>query len=102
MAWYRNHYHCGDCGTYWEDEWSCCCDDDCPECGARHWSPVDSDDLTFAIEAEDGAFEIYVSPLTAEHTPDYKLAAVATTLGAATAYVNHRLASYWDEPRRAS
>jgi hypothetical protein len=21
MAWYRNHYHCGDCGTHWDDEW---------------------------------------------------------------------------------
>jgi hypothetical protein len=31
------HYH-------WEDEWSCMSDDDCPQCGARHMSPYQSDD----------------------------------------------------------
>ncbi len=55
MAWYRNHYHCGDCGTDWEDEWSCCCDDECPECGSRHWSPVESEDLTEVVWQTEGA-----------------------------------------------
>lgn len=30
-----NHYRC-ECdpaGTFWEDEWSCQCDDECPVCG---------------------------------------------------------------------
>jgi hypothetical protein len=76
MAWYRNHYHCGDCGTYWEDEWSCHCDDDCPNCGSRHWSPLDWDDLTEVLcEAKNG-FVVMQSPPTAEHSPRY--AAVAT------------------------
>lgn len=52
MAWYRNHYHCGDCGTDWDDEWSCCCDDECPNCRSGDWSPVESDDLTFIVEPE--------------------------------------------------
>ena len=49
MAWYRNFYHCTDCDTRWEDEWSCCCDDECPECGSRNWSPYESEDLTEII-----------------------------------------------------
>lgn len=32
-AWFLNHYEC-DWGAEWTDEWSCTCDDDCPECGA--------------------------------------------------------------------
>lgn len=30
---FTNHYHCEDCDVEWEDEWSCACDDECPECG---------------------------------------------------------------------
>jgi len=96
MAWFRNHYRCGDCGAYWEDEWSCCCDDECPVCGSGDWSPLESDDLTFYVEEQDGAYAIYVSPITAEHRPDYALAAIALHQGAARTYVKLRLASYWD------
>ncbi len=32
MARYHIFYEC-DCGNTWEDEWSCACDDECPECG---------------------------------------------------------------------
>jgi DNA-directed RNA polymerase subunit M/transcription elongation factor TFIIS len=39
-----NFYRCPDCGEEWQDEWSCGCDDDCPECGARHISPYKSED----------------------------------------------------------
>ena len=45
---FRNFYECDDCGHEWEDIWSCQCDDDCPECGARHMTPFKSED------AEDG------------------------------------------------
>jgi len=31
---YHNIYVCDKCDTYWEDHWSCACDDDCPVCGA--------------------------------------------------------------------
>lgn len=43
--WFRNHYECPTCAISWDDEWSCQCDDECPECGVSY-SPVDSDDLT--------------------------------------------------------
>ena len=71
MAWFRNHYHCGDCGTDWHDEWSCCCDDQCPNCGSKNWSPVESDDLTEVIETSGDSFVLLRSPPTAEHHPDY-------------------------------
>jgi hypothetical protein len=47
------------------------CDDDCPHCGARHSSPVDSDDLTVLVEPEGSEFVVLRSPETAEHDPDY-------------------------------
>jgi DNA-directed RNA polymerase subunit RPC12/RpoP len=46
---FRNSYHCARCGAHWTDIWSAQCDDDCPECGARHMSPYKSEDV-----AEDG------------------------------------------------
>ncbi len=72
MAWYRNHYHCGDCGTDWDDEWSCCCDDECPVCGSGDWSPVSSEDLTEIIDAADKQFLVLRSPETADDRPRYK------------------------------
>ncbi|QDZ10919.1 hypothetical protein FPZ08_09250 [Devosia ginsengisoli] len=71
MAWYRNHYHCGDCGTDWEDEWSCCCDDECPECGSRHWSPLASEDLTEVIAERKSIFAVLRSPAHASDRPRY-------------------------------
>ena len=72
MAWFCNHYRCARCHRAWDDEWSCACDDDCPRCGARHMSPVDSDDLTIIVEERpDGTFSVHRSPESAEHGPDY-------------------------------
>jgi len=42
---WRNYYRCPACSTEWEDTWSCQVDDDCPDCGHRHISPYDSDDI---------------------------------------------------------
>ncbi len=39
-----NCYHCEACDVEWTDEWSCACDDECPECG-RDFSPYDSDEV---------------------------------------------------------
>jgi predicted nucleic acid-binding Zn-ribbon protein len=72
MAWFANHYSCDRCGEDWVDEWSCMCDDDCPECGSRHYSPFDSEDLTEIIVPLGGEFVVLVSPDTAEHDPNYK------------------------------
>jgi hypothetical protein len=76
MAWFRNHYRCGDCSTDWEDEWSCCCDDECPNCGSKGWSPYESEDLTEVLCETGGGFVVARSPDTAEHRPQY--APVAT------------------------
>lgn len=43
-SWFLNHYRCDDCGHQWSDEWSCTCDDDCPECGTT-MTPTCSDEL---------------------------------------------------------
>ena len=72
MAWYSNHYICEDCDATWTDEWSCMCDDDCPNCDARHMAPFKSDDLTEVIENQDGVFVVLWSPETAEDRPDYR------------------------------
>jgi hypothetical protein len=31
MAWFNKYYRCP-CGTEWQDEWDCLCDDRCPTC----------------------------------------------------------------------
>lgn len=36
--WLLNEYYCPTCDICWSDEWSCACDDDCPECGG-HFTP---------------------------------------------------------------
>lgn len=87
MVWYRNHYHCGDCGTDWEDEWSCCCDDECPECGSRHWSPVESEDLTEVVWQTEGGFAVMRSPEWGTDRPRYKLIANFPTKLAALRYI---------------
>jgi hypothetical protein len=76
MAWFRNHYECARCGLVWTDEWSCTCDDDCPRCGARHMSPLESDDLTEISEWRAGEVVLLRSPDSAEHSPDYAEIAV--------------------------
>ena len=45
-----NHYHCDACDVEWEDEWSCMCDDECPECGVAH-TPYQSDELKMNPQA---------------------------------------------------
>ena len=71
MAWYLNRYECVECNVAWEDEWSCCCDDECPECKVDH-TPFDSDDLSAYIEQPDpGTYQIYYSLPESSDTPDY-------------------------------
>lgn len=36
-------------------------------------SPLESDDLTEIIELENGRYVVYVSPVTAEDRPDYRI-----------------------------
>lgn len=46
--WYRNTYECP-CGSSWEDEWDCMCDDRCPSCNTA-CSPSKSEELTKQAE----------------------------------------------------
>lgn len=41
MAGYTSYYECPICGHKWQDEWSCACNEECPECGASDIEPVD-------------------------------------------------------------
>jgi len=72
VAWFRNYYRCVRCDHEWPDEWSCTCEDDCPDCGARHMTPYESDDLTTVIEPLGGEFIVRWSPETAEEHADYR------------------------------
>ena len=50
---FLNKYRCYRCGHEWTDVWSAQCDDDCRECGARHCSPFESEDIEDDEESED-------------------------------------------------
>jgi hypothetical protein len=52
VEWYLNQYECGRCSYYWEDEWSCTCDDRCPECNLTN-SPEESIDMSRELTSED-------------------------------------------------
>jgi hypothetical protein len=71
MAWFLNHYRHKCCHVAWLDEWSCCCNDECPRCGAEI-EPYKSDDLSVVIEqVESGEWRVSVSPDDADDHPDY-------------------------------
>jgi len=42
---FLNRYMCPKCGHLWCDVWDSTCDDDCPNCGERHISPYESEDV---------------------------------------------------------
>jgi hypothetical protein len=72
MAWYLKYYECSECGTKWTDEWSCTCNDRCPECRAETES-YDDENLTYFVESvAPGTFTVMFSPDTAESSPDYE------------------------------
>ena len=72
MAWFRKSYWCDECSVGWTDEWSCACNDRCPECDAEI-EPFESEDLSVQVEMrEEGKlWVVFVSPPDAEHRPDY-------------------------------
>jgi hypothetical protein len=47
------------------------CDDDCPFCGARHMTPIESEDLTEIVQREQESFLVLRSPDDAERDPLY-------------------------------
>ncbi len=44
MTW-LNYYECPKCEYAWQDYWNCQVDDDCPHCGCRHISPMESQEV---------------------------------------------------------
>lgn len=48
------------------------CDDDCPNCGARHATPIESEDLTRLIVPDASDFVVLRSPDNAQDQPDYE------------------------------
>src|SRR5208283_5110106 len=70
MAWFRKSYWCDECSVGWTDEWSCACNDRCPECDAEI-EPFESEDLSVQLEMrEEGKlWVVFVSPPDAEHRP---------------------------------
>jgi hypothetical protein len=49
---FLNYYRCYRCQHEWTDEWSAMCEDECPNCGARHCEPYKSEDLNAKAEDE--------------------------------------------------
>jgi hypothetical protein len=47
VAKYTNFYRCSECGTEWQDEWDCTCNDRCPTCNAEI-EPYKSEDIPVA------------------------------------------------------
>ena len=45
IAWFENRYRCSQCNAEWYDEWSCTCNDRCPQCDFE-MTPVSSTDLS--------------------------------------------------------
>ena len=97
MSWFLNHYECYRCGEHWTDEWSCQCDDECPCCGAGDSSPFDSEDLSGYIEQELDEYVVYVSPASAEHSPDYEEIGRYPSEKIATLIMNRRIRKEWDK-----
>ncbi|HRX82357.1 MAG TPA: hypothetical protein P5307_24995, partial [Pirellulaceae bacterium] len=65
---------CPECAAVWDSEWSCACDDECPECDATNISPVYSKELTVMVEpGVHGTWTIWRSPPDAEDSPSYEL-----------------------------
>ena len=50
--WYENRYDCPECNTEWIDEWSCMCNDRCPECHCET-QPSSSIDLSHPLSEDD-------------------------------------------------
>lgn len=73
MAWYRNAYYCNRCDEGWEDEWSCACDDECPNCG-RPFESYHSRDLSGPkIETNGFIHRVTWSPPEAEETASWRV-----------------------------
>lgn len=54
--WLQVDYHCQHCEHDWQEEWSCACDSECPNCGAGDIGASDWEELpSEPCEACDGS-----------------------------------------------
>lgn len=88
MAWFLNFYQCERCLRRWTDEWSCMCDDQCPNCGFRDMTPYKSDDMTEMVEQVGAEFVVLRSPDGAEDDPAYRELGRFPTRASAEAFLD--------------
>lgn len=55
LWWFNNQYTCTRCGTSWEDECSCMCDDRCPKCD-REMTPYASTYIGYPLTEQEFEF----------------------------------------------
>jgi hypothetical protein len=65
-----NFYECSACDVYWEDEWNCACDDECPKCG-KPISPHDSKVIPYEIALECHGIRVILMELDPENAAMY-------------------------------
>ena len=72
MAWFLKRYVCEECGAAWSDEWSCPCNDRCPDCRVETETD-DYDDLSIVVQQtrDLAGWVVLVSPNSAEDKPNY-------------------------------
>jgi hypothetical protein len=52
VRWFEKSYLCPECATEWTDEWSCACNDRCPNCNLES-SPDSVRDLSRKLRPQD-------------------------------------------------
>jgi hypothetical protein len=50
--WFEKYYECSECNTTWTDEWSCMCNDRCPNCDCET-QPSSAIDLSRPLAEDD-------------------------------------------------
>lgn len=75
MPQFLNKFKCQACAIEWQDEWSCACDDCCPNCEAPH-TPYES--TIIGIEGLK-TFEIEASGFTGDGSTDDRIVWVAAS-----------------------
>jgi hypothetical protein len=74
MAWFLKYYRHEECGAVWTGAWSCACNDRCPVCDVEI-EPYKWTDISVVVAGDENSkrWRVSVSPLTAEHSPDYAI-----------------------------
>jgi hypothetical protein len=59
---FKNAYEHKECGTSWNDTWSCGCDDECPKCGTSI-SPETSNPVRILDQDSRGVWDLITMPV---------------------------------------